>query len=80
MKKELEKTKSLKEVVTDHDGFKKDMAKFYAVNPAATKNVELDQFVGQIGKENAEANNQRPMTTKSNNGAVVEQSERQSRA
>lgn len=52
MKKEQEKTKTLKEVVKDQDGFKKDMAKFYGVNPAATKNVELDHFVGQTGKEN----------------------------
>lgn len=45
-KKEGEKTKTLKETVKDQVEFKKDMAKFYAVNPAATKHVELDQFVG----------------------------------
>lgn len=28
------------------------MAKFYGVNPAATKDVELSKFVGQKGKEN----------------------------
>ncbi len=31
------------------------MAKFYMVNPAATKNIDLNNFIGQIGdKENQE--------------------------
>jgi hypothetical protein len=52
----------LKEVVKEENGFKKDMAKFYGVNPGATKDVQLDHFVGQIGKENAssEINKTRP--------------------
>jgi hypothetical protein len=47
------------------------MAKFYAVNPATTKNVELNDFVGQIGKENeASENKQRPMTSKNSDHGV----------
>lgn len=34
--------------------FKKDMAKFYGVNPGATKEVDLNHFIGQKGKENNE--------------------------
>ena len=45
-KLESEKTKTLKEVVKDETAFKKDMAKFYGVNPGATKEVELGHFVG----------------------------------
>ena len=48
-RKEAEKQKSLKQTVKDEQGFKKDMAKFYGVNPGATKDVELSHFVGQIG-------------------------------
>jgi hypothetical protein len=36
----------LKEVVKDENGFKKDMAKFYGVNPGATKEVPLENFLG----------------------------------
>ena len=47
MKKERAKDKTLKEtVVGDKEGFKKDMAKFYGVNPAMTKNVDLENFIG----------------------------------
>lgn len=28
------------------------MAKFYGVNPGATKDVNLNHFIGQKGKEN----------------------------
>lgn len=41
------------------------MAKFYGVNPAATKDIDLKQFVGQKGKENENATNSdkgRPFT------------------
>lgn len=41
-KKEAEKTKTLKQVVTNEADFKKDMAKFYGVNPGATKDVDLN--------------------------------------
>lgn len=51
-RKEAEKQKTLKQTVKNVSEFKKDMAKFYGVNPAATKDVELGYFVGQIGKEN----------------------------
>jgi len=40
-KKELSKAKSVKEVVKDQAAFKNDMAKFYSVNPGATKNIDL---------------------------------------
>jgi hypothetical protein len=40
-RQEAEKTKSLKEVVKNETEFKKDMAKFYGVNPGATKDVDL---------------------------------------
>jgi len=60
-KQEAEKTKSLKEVVKNEADFKKDMAKFYGVNPGATKDVDLRQFIGQQGKENS----QRPQTVPS---------------
>jgi hypothetical protein len=40
-RQEAEKNKTLKEVVKDEANFKKDMAKFYDVNPAATKDVDL---------------------------------------
>jgi len=43
---ESEKTKTLKQVVQNETNFKKDMAKFYGVNPGATKEVNLDHFVG----------------------------------
>ena len=33
-------------MVKDEKEFKKDMAKFYAVNPGATKDVNLNDFVG----------------------------------
>ncbi len=46
MRKEQEKQKTLKETVKNETEFKKDMAKFYAVNPGATKQVDLGQFVG----------------------------------
>ena len=40
------------------------MAKFYGVNPGATKDVPLEHFVGQIGKENVKQENaSRPQTT-----------------
>ena len=41
------------------------MAKFYAVNPGATKDVDLNNFIGQEGKENSksESNKGRPQTT-----------------
>jgi hypothetical protein len=68
-RKEAEKQKSLKQVVKNETEFKKDMAKFYGVNPGATKGVELSHFVGQLGKENQA----RPQTV------PVEQSERSSR-
>jgi hypothetical protein len=42
----------LKQTVKNETEFKKDMAKFYGVNPAATREVELSHFVGQTGKEN----------------------------
>ena len=45
-KLESEKTKTLKEVVKDETAFKKDMAKFYGVNPGATKDVPLENYVG----------------------------------
>jgi hypothetical protein len=32
--------------------FKKDMAKFYGVNPALTKNVDLQMIVVRKGQEN----------------------------
>ncbi len=35
------------------------MAKFYGVNPGATKDVDLDLYIGQKGKEN-ESQNLRP--------------------
>jgi hypothetical protein len=35
------KQKSLKEIVSDPEGFKKDMAKFYGVNPGATREIDL---------------------------------------
>ena len=42
----MDKTKTLRETVKDEKDFKKDMAKFYGVNPGATKDVDLNQFVG----------------------------------
>lgn len=30
------------------------MAKFYGVNPSATKDVDLNDFVGQIGEKGKE--------------------------
>ena len=51
-KQEAEKTKTLKQVVKNETEFKKDMAKFYSVNPGATKDIDLQQFIGQKGKEN----------------------------
>lgn len=48
-RKEAEKQKTLKQTVKNEQEFKKDMAKFYGVNPGATKEVELGHFVGQIG-------------------------------
>jgi hypothetical protein len=63
VKKELEKTKSLKDIVKRPIEFKKDMAKFYGVNPGTTKNVDLEQFIGQTGKENDSQNSKiRPFT------------------
>jgi hypothetical protein len=47
----------LKDTVQNETDFKKDMAKFYGVNPGATKDVNLNHFVGQKGKENASENN-----------------------
>jgi len=46
-KKEGERTKSMKELVKNEADFKKDMAKFYGVNPAATRDIELGMIVGQ---------------------------------
>ena len=51
-KKEAEKGKTLRETVKDQEGFKRDMAKFYGVNPGLTKNVDLNHFISQKGKEN----------------------------
>ena len=45
-KKEGERTKSMKELVKNEADFKKDMAKFYGVNPAATRDIELGMIVG----------------------------------
>lgn len=56
VKEEAEKQKSLKDVVRNPTEFKKDMAKFYGVNPGATKDVNLDLYIGQKGKENASSN------------------------
>lgn len=64
-REEAMKPKTLKQVVSDKEGFKKDMAKFYGVNPGMTRDVDLNQFVGQKGKENSEgqsANGNRPFT------------------
>ncbi|CDW75394.1 UNKNOWN [Stylonychia lemnae] len=55
-KQESQKTKTLKQVVVSETDFKKDMAKFYGVNPGATKDVNLNHFVGQKGKENESQN------------------------
>ncbi len=41
-KHEAEKSKTLKQVVKNENEFKKDMAKFYDVNPGATRDVNLD--------------------------------------
>jgi hypothetical protein len=55
-KKEAEKTKSIKEIVKNESEFKKDMAKFYAVYPGATRDIDLGQIIvqqqGKNGKEN----------------------------
>ena len=51
MRKEQEKQKTLKETVKNETEFKKDMAKFYAVNPGATKQVDLGQFVAKKAKK-----------------------------
>lgn len=45
-KEEAAKQKTLKETVKNEAEFKKDMAKFYGVNPGATKDVPLDHFIG----------------------------------
>ena len=45
-KQEAEKTKTLKQVVANEQEFKKDMAKFYGVNPGATKDVNLNHYIG----------------------------------
>lgn len=45
-KEEAEKKKSLKDVVKNPTEFKKDMAKFYGVNPGATKDVNLELYIG----------------------------------
>lgn len=45
-KKELDKVKSLKEIIPRPFEFKKDMAAFYGVNPSTTKNIDLELFVG----------------------------------
>jgi hypothetical protein len=37
------------------------MAKFYGVNPGATKDVNLNHFVGQIGKENDRTSENQPV-------------------
>jgi hypothetical protein len=55
-KAEAEKTKTLKEVVKNPTDFKKDMAKFYGVNPGATKEIDLELYLGQKGKENESQN------------------------
>lgn len=68
-KQEAEKTKNLKEVVKNEVEFKKDMVKFYGVNPGATKEVDLTQFTGQKGgKENSniKSHNERPQTVPEN--------------
>ena len=59
-KQEAARQKTLKETVAEKAAFKKDMAKFYAVNPSLTKQVDLDKFVGQVGQET-----QRPQTVPS---------------
>lgn len=75
-RKEAEQQKTLKQTVKNENEFKKDMAKFYGVNPGATKDVELSHFVGQQGKENSLPVQQqiRPQTV------PVEHSDRQSHA
>ena len=45
-KEEAAKQKTLKETVKNEVAFKLDMAKFYGVNPAATKDIPLDHFIG----------------------------------
>lgn len=45
-REEALKQKTLKETVKDEEGFKKDMAKFYGVNPGLTKEVNLNHFIG----------------------------------
>ncbi len=55
-KEEAEKAKTLKEVVKNPTEFKKDMAKFYGVNPGAKKDVDLELHLGQKGKENESQN------------------------
>lgn len=46
----------MKQVVANEGEFKRDMAKFYAVNPGATKDVNLNHFVGQVGAREKENN------------------------
>jgi hypothetical protein len=58
-KQEAEKSKTLKQVVGNEQEFKKDMAKFYGVNPGATKEVNLNYFVGQVGAKEKENNSER---------------------
>ena len=61
-KEEAMKPKTLKEIVPPQNeaDFKKDMAKFYDVNPAATKEVDLkDHLASQPIKENKP----RPLTS-----------------
>jgi hypothetical protein len=45
-KLESEKSKTLKQVVSNENEFKKDMAKFFGLNLGATKEVNLNHFVG----------------------------------
>ncbi len=46
LKKDQEKTKTLQETVENPAAFKQDMAKFYGVNPGATRDIDLKQFTG----------------------------------
>lgn len=56
MKKNQNKEQTMKDVVQRPIEFKKDMAKFYDVNPSLTKNIDLNQIVIVKGKENENGN------------------------